>query len=102
MPVPSVAAARAEAVQEQQKPWLASRRLPVASVAHPQVGLLPRGSSSQDEMGKFAPVLMMACASRTPVCMAIEMRLLLVMLRKIRMQSSAKKEVSGCCTSVGL
>ena len=61
MPEPRVAAASAEAVHEQQKPWLASMRLPLMSVAQPQVGLALRGPSSQDDMGKFAPVLIIAC-----------------------------------------
>ena len=62
MPLPRVAAARAEEVQEQQKPWLAGMRAPLASVAQPQVGVSLRGPSLQEDMGKFAPVLMIACA----------------------------------------
>ena len=62
MPLPRVAAVSAEELQEQQKPWLEGRLLPLASVAQPQVGLVLSGSASQDDMGKFAPVLMIACA----------------------------------------
>lgn len=60
VPEPRVAAASADFVHEQQNPWLASRWLPLLSEAQPQVGLALRGPSSQDLIGKLAPVLMMA------------------------------------------
>ena len=61
VPLVRVAAARAEDVHEQQKPWLAYTLFPLASVAQPQVGVVLKGSSLQDVIGLPPPVLMMAC-----------------------------------------
>ena len=62
MPLVRVAAARAEVVQEQQKPWLAYTLFPLASMAQPQVGAVANGSSTQLPIGLLPPVLIMACA----------------------------------------
>ena len=60
VPLPSVAAASAEEVHAQQKPWLPYTLLPPALVAQPQVGLELRGPSSQVELPTDPPVLITA------------------------------------------
>ena len=65
VPLPSMAAASAEEVQEQQNPWLAYTLLPLASVAQPQVGLALRAPSSQVELPNLAPVRMTAWVRRS-------------------------------------
>ena len=66
VPLPRVAAAKAEEVQEQQKPWLANTLLPLASVAQPHVGLVLRPPASHVFSARFAPVRMTACACKQP------------------------------------